>query len=135
MLLTITCPTFLARTSCTAGGEARKASILPSGKRSIGWSDGSVTQRKSLAGSRPTRLVMIVRSGLSPAKSLGVVPTVLPFRSARERMSFSEDLKAPEMQAGQNLDRCAGIHPQYVGRRELPAEIHLTVCDHIGNNA
>ena len=66
-LLTITCPMFLARTSCKTGGLARKASILPSTNRSIGCSDGSVTQRKSLAGSRPTKLAKMVSSGLSAA--------------------------------------------------------------------
>src|SRR5215813_4494522 len=53
----------------------------------MGWSDGSVTQWKSLLGSSPTKLVMIVRSGLSPAFAAAIVPTVLPFRSASPRIS------------------------------------------------
>ena len=47
---------------------------------------------------------------------------------------FPEDLEAPEMQAAQNRDRGAGVHPQDERRRKVPAEIHLAMRDHIGKN-
>ena len=47
---------------------------------------------------------------------------------------FPEDLVTPEVQPAQDRDRCAGVHPEDESGCEVPAEIHLAMCDHIGSS-
>src|SRR5215469_7785682 len=83
-VLTSTCPTCASRNCCGSGGKPRNASILPSMKRSIGLTLGSVTQRMSFSGSSPTSEAISVKRicGFEPKAWM---PTLFPFRSATVR--------------------------------------------------
>ena len=79
---------------------------------------------------------MMVSSGFSPAALYVNVYAHGPALQVGEGadLLFPEDLEAPEMQAAQDRDRCAGIHPHDQRRRKVPAEIHLAMRDHIGKS-
>src|SRR5262245_60925610 len=61
IVLTMTRPTFFARSSCGSGGKAMNPSIFPSVRRRIDSAEGCVTNLKSLLGSRPTYAAIAAR--------------------------------------------------------------------------
>src|SRR6516162_2725199 len=103
-VLTSTCPTCRARSSWGCGGKPKKASICPCAKSSSGLTEGSVTQWKSLPGSRPTwPAISVSNAGSSAATRLPlsspITMNILP----------SEQFEATDVDAGDQDNRCAGV--------------------------
>src|SRR6266478_4245737 len=115
-MLKITWPALRACSSCGSGGNPRKASILPSTNSSSGLTDGSVTQRMSLAGSSPTWAAISV----SNAAGAALMPT-LALQLGDILDAFPGDqFKAADMHAGEHDDRHPGIDPRdMTARKEI----------------
>jgi hypothetical protein len=71
VLLTREWPMPRAGNSCGSGAATRRASIFRSMNRSVGSSDGSVIQRMSFCGSRPTCLGVVSRRAHRPSRPSG----------------------------------------------------------------
>src|SRR5215510_4370338 len=78
MLLTTTCATCFARSSCGCGGKPRKPSTFPSANSCIDSATGCVTQLISFRGSSPTNATILERNTCAGSPSDDTA-TLFPF--------------------------------------------------------